>query len=388
MKNPPTLRPYLTALLLALSGFSTDLSARTLIEAGSGAAANTPADPTAPAVSARFRRQFDATGLQSGERLVILVAAADGEVIYLNGREVGRINMPSGMVDAKTPALAPVDERKKLLFTRLPVPLDAVRPGGMNVIEADVHSAAPAGSRLFFDLELKTLPADLPLAPPTEAAKQVLETFRKNSYIPAGTAIPDGYVDGGRHMVLDTKDQATSGREILVVDRAHDPELAKDLKFARTLRNLPPIDRARKLSLYVDSEMTPAGGMTMLDPIMKELEHDFVNKPLHIGDVCDQYHAGVCRHRSLFFKILADEAGLKVALVRGNYVHLHAGGSGPHAWNELQLDDGRRFLVDTTLRPKSDLLEITTPEVTSTDIARRYVKPDGTPYYGAATAAR
>jgi hypothetical protein len=275
-----------------------------------------------------------------------------------------------------------------MLFTRLAVPPDAVRPGATNVIEADVHSATAAGSRLYFDLELKTLPADLPLAPPSESAKQVLETFRKNNYIPAGTGIPDGYVDGGRHMVLDAKDHATSGREILVVDRSHDPELARELEYARTLRNLPPLDRARKLSVYVDSEMTPPGGMTMLDPIMKELEHDFVNKPLHIGDVCDQYHAGVCRHRSLFFKVLADEAGLKVALVRGNYVHLHAGGSGAHAWNELQLDDGRRFLVDTTLHPRSDFPEITTPAATSTEVARRYVKPDGTPYYGAATAAR
>ena len=375
-------------LLLALTGFSTDLPARTLIEAGSGADANAPADPSSPAVSARFRREFDSTGLQSGERLVILVAATDGEIIYLNGREVGRINMPSGTVDAKTPALAPADERKKLLFTRLPVPPDAVRPGGMNVIEADVHSATPAGSRLYFDLALKTLPADQPLAPPSEAAKQVLETFRKSNYIPAGTAIPDGYVDGGRHTVLDAKDHATSGREILVVDRAHDPELAKDLEYARTLRNLPPLDRARKLSVYVESEMTPPGGMTMLDPIMKELEHDYMNKPLHIGDVCDQYRAGVCRHRSLFFKVLGDEAGLKVALVRGNYAHLHAGGSGAHAWNELQLDDGRRFLVDTTLHPRSDFPEITNPAVTSTEVARRYAKPDGTPYYGTTTAAR
>jgi hypothetical protein len=388
MKSSPKLQHCLIVLLLALAGFSTDLPARTLIEAGSGVGANAPADPSAPAVSARFRRQFDSTSLQSGERLVILVAAADGEVVYLNGREVGRVNLPSGTIDPKTPALAPVDERKKMLFTRLAVPPDAVRPGATNVIEADVHSATAAGSRLYFDLELKTLPADLPLAPPSESAKQVLETFRKNNYIPAGTGIPDGYVDGGRHMVLDAKDHATSGREILVVDRSHDPELARELEYARTLRNLPPLDRARKLSVYVDSEMTPPGGMTMLDPIMKELEHDFVNKPLHIGDVCDQYHAGVCRHRSLFFKVLADEAGLKVALVRGNYVHLHAGGSGAHAWNELQLDDGRRFLVDTTLHPRSDFPEITTPAATSTEVARRYVKPDGTPYYGAATAAR
>jgi len=372
-------------LFVALAGFPAALSARNLIEAGSGAATDATARANGPEVSARFRRDFDASSLKPDERLVILVSAGDGEVVYLNGREVGRVNMPAGAVDAKTLALAALDEHKKGLYTRLRVPPDAVHQGGMNVIETDVHSAKADGSPLFFDLALKTLPADAPLPQPPEPAKQVLEAFRKNNYIPPGTLIPDGYEDGGRHMVLDAQDHATSGREILVVDRSHDPELARDLEFARTLRNLPPMECARKLSEYVDRVMTPPGGMRLIDATMDELQHEFVNKPLRIGDVRDQYHAGVCRHRSLFFKVLADEAGLKTALVRGNYVHLHAGGSGPHAWNELQLDDGRRFLVDTTLHPKSEFPEITTPAVTSSEISRRYVKPDGAIYY--ATAA-
>jgi hypothetical protein len=340
-------------------------------------------------VSARFRREFDPTGLKPDEHLVILLSAADGEVVYVNGREVGRFNMPSGTVDAKTPATAPADERKKGFFTRLRVPPDAIRQGVKNVIEVDVHSARPGGSPLTFDLALKTLPSDQAAPAPTEPAKQVLETFRKTSYLPPGTTIPDGYIDGGRHMALDAQDRATSGREILLVDRSHDAELEKELAFARTLRTLPPLDRAKKLSEYIDTAMTPPGGRNLLNASMADLEHEYVNKPLRIGDVCDQYHAGVCRHRSLLFKLLGDEAGLKTALVRGNYVHLHAGGSGAHAWNELLLDDGRRFLVDTTLHPKDAFPEITGPSTTSLEISKRYAKPDGTPYYAtAATATR
>jgi hypothetical protein len=292
--------------------------------------------------------------------------------------------MPPGPVDAKTLAVTPVDDKKKGLFIRLAVPPDAVRQGVRNVIEVEVHSANASGSKLTFDLSLKTLPAEAPLPEPSAQAKQVLETFRRTSYLAPGTPIPDGYIDGGRHMALDSLDHATSSREILLVDRAHDPELAKDLEFARTLRNLPPIDRAKKLSLYVDGAMSPPGGAKLLSPTVEELEHEYVNKPLRIGDVCDQFHAGVCRHRSLLFKLLADEAGLKSALVRGNYVHLHAGGSGPHAWNEVQLDDGRRLLVDTTLHPKNDFPEITSPATTSVEIAKRYVRGDGTPYYTSA----
>jgi len=357
--------------------------ARTLIEAGSGVEEDAKAATGVGAVSAHFQRAFDASNLKNDERLVISVRAADGEVIYINGREIGRLNMPAGPVDEKTLALAPLDERRSQLFTRVPVPPDAVKTGAKNLIEVDVHSAKADAWKPSFALALQTLPADQPLAPPSAEAKRVLEMFLKTSYIATGIAIPDGYFDGGRHMRLDAQEAATSQREILVVDRGHDTELAKDLEFVRTLRNLPPLDRARQIALYVDKIMSPPGGNALLKPVMDELEHEYANKPLRIGDVCDQFHAGVCRHRSLLFKVLADEAGLKTALVRGTYMHLHAGGGGAHAWNEIQLDDGRRFLVDSTLHPKDPFPEITTPQVTSVEISKRYVREGGAPFYPA-----
>ena len=81
----------------------------------------------------------------------------------------------------------------------------------------------------------------------------------------------------------------------------------------------------------------------------------------------------------MLFKILADEAGLDVALVRGNY----AGGSPPgHAWNEVSLGDGRRVIVDVMhdgARPRC--LEVTAPEV-----IEHYLKVDDTPWYGVGRA--
>ena len=47
-------------------------------------------------------------------------------------------------------------------------------------------------------------------------------------------------------------------------------------------------------------------------------------------------------------------------------------------------DDGRRYLVDTTLHPKSDFPDITSSGTTSSEVTMRYVKPDGAPYYGIA----
>lgn len=72
------------------------------------------------------------------------------------------------------------------------------------------------------------------------------------------------------------------------------------------------------------------------------------NEGALIGEVPRICGAGVCRHRTLLFKLLADEAGLDVALVRGNYSDGRT--SGGHAWNELHLNDGRRLLIDVMNR--------------------------------------
>jgi transglutaminase-like putative cysteine protease len=166
------------------------------------------------------------------------------------------------------------------------------------------------------------------------------------------------------------------------VDRIDDAELADDLAFARSaeLRSLPPLERAQRLADRIQRKTTPRGGARWVTATVMQLEAEFCNKPILIGDWVDQCQAGVCRHRSLLFKILADEAGLKAALVRGNYAGGDDSGRGaPHAWNEIVLDDGRRLLVDLMLGGgRQDL-----PEVTSPAVARHYLRVDNTPWYDA-----
>ena len=83
-------------------------------------------------------------------------------------------------------------------------------------------------------------------------------------------------------------------------------------------------------------------------PAVVLLTREYANEGVLLGDVTRLCGAGVCRHRALLFKLLADEAGLDVALVRGNYGD--ASRVGGHAWNELYLPDGRRFIIDTMQR--------------------------------------
>jgi hypothetical protein len=261
------------------------------------------------------------------------------------------------------------------------VPAEALRPG-RNVIAAEVHQVALVSSDIFFDLSLKTLPADAAEPEVRAEAKEVVDAFNHQHYVAPGVKIPDGYIDGGRGMKVDADSRASSRREILLVDREQDAELAADLAFARSreLQSLSTLDRVQRIAERIDRETTPPGGMRWLEKTTEQLQKEFTNKPLLIGDWVDQCHSGVCRHRSLLFKLLADEAGLKVALVRGNFVKEKPPGFA-HAWNEAVLDDGRRVLVDVMHNGgKPKFRELTDPYVVA-----HYRKVDDSPRYSAKT---
>ncbi|MCX7009728.1 MAG: hypothetical protein NTY53_21210 [Kiritimatiellaeota bacterium] len=257
----------------------------------------------------------------------------DGAVFNLNGRELGRANMPAGMLTANT-----------------------TTPRAINA--KDEGSTPPI---------------------PT-AARTAVESYLHQNHIGPDLKITDGYEDGGHAMKIDAEGRPTSGREILLVDRAHDAELAKFITFARSaeLQALPPLERARRLAAYIDKETTPPGGMRWAESTCLELGKDFKNKAVFLGDWIEQAHAGVCRHRALLFKILAEEAGLKVALTRGHYVMPSRPVNEPHVWNELFLDDGRRVLVDIAMkRDQQDF-----PAVTAPQVSEKYHRLDNTPLYG------
>ena len=53
-----------------------------------------------------FRQDFEVSNGQSTDKLTLRVAVDDGAVVYLNGHEVLRVNLPEGDVEHET--LAPV----------------------------------------------------------------------------------------------------------------------------------------------------------------------------------------------------------------------------------------------------------------------------------------
>jgi hypothetical protein len=179
-------------------------------------------------------------------------------------------------------------------------------------------------------------------------------------------------------MLVSEAGGVASPREILLVDRTLDVALESHRAFARSeeVRALPQLQRIQRLAAHIDRAATPPGGERWVGPSIDQITREFVNKPLLLGDVLDQCQSGVCRHRALLFKILADDAGLKTALVRGNFAK-SATNTFAHAWNEVTLDNGRRVLVDVMHHGgKPVFLEITAPYV-----VKHYLKENDTPWY-------
>ena len=80
----------------------------------------------------------------------------DGVVLYLNGEEILRDNMPDGPVTSETTAARPVSGQGESHFIRFVVPATGLT-SGENVIAAEVHQSGATSSDLGFDLKVTAL---------------------------------------------------------------------------------------------------------------------------------------------------------------------------------------------------------------------------------------
>lgn len=339
-------------------------------------------DPQQKLITTYFRHTFEVPADSKLQQLVLLIRSDDGVVVYLNGTEIARNNLPAGQVTPRTTAINALGGVLERLYQRFTLPADRLKPG-TNLLAVEVHQANPRSTDLFLDLILRGYQGPEELRPTLNTKEQqAASEYHTKQYIAPQLKIQDGYVDGGRGMQLDPRDRARSRRELIIVDRQRDPALQQHLAFARSkeVMTLEPDQRAMQLAQYVDQSMSLDKNNRATMAAVSLLTEEYADQPVLIGEVTRLCGAGVCRHRALLFKLLADEAGLDVALVRGNYgnANRHAG----HAWNELHLKDGRRLLIDTMQRR----VELLTP--TGSKTSDRYLTIDNKPWYGKTETAK
>ncbi|MCX7872354.1 MAG: M36 family metallopeptidase [Verrucomicrobiae bacterium] len=98
-----------------------------------------------------FRNQF--TNKETLSAIYLKLRRDDGALIYLNGYEILRDNLPSGSVSYTTTASSPVTGQGQFEYTSYMIS-NALMVVGKNVVAAEIHQSSQDSPDLIFDMEL------------------------------------------------------------------------------------------------------------------------------------------------------------------------------------------------------------------------------------------
>lgn len=114
-------------------------------------------DPNNKYTTTYFRHAFAVSNAAAYAGLVLRVQRDDGAVVYLNGLEAGRLNMPAGPITSTTFASGAVSD-DGVPF----IPLNALASllaEGTNVLAVEIHQSDLGSSDISFNLELLGVPS-------------------------------------------------------------------------------------------------------------------------------------------------------------------------------------------------------------------------------------
>jgi hypothetical protein len=110
-------------------------------------------DPEAKYITTYFRRSFIVSDPSSFIALNLRVLRDDGVVVYLNGWEVYRDNMPAGPIDYLTQAESSAEDGGTIYLVS-PRAHPGLLVSGENVVAAEIHQKSGTSPDIAFDLEL------------------------------------------------------------------------------------------------------------------------------------------------------------------------------------------------------------------------------------------
>lgn len=104
-------------------------------------------------ITTYFRKSFNITDVAPYKSLRLYLKRDDGAVVYLNGSEIYRSNMPEGTITDTTLASAAISGGAEMSFIRVFLS-DSLLVNGNNVVAVEVHQADVGSSDLSFDMSL------------------------------------------------------------------------------------------------------------------------------------------------------------------------------------------------------------------------------------------
>lgn len=104
-------------------------------------------------ITTYFRLAFDLSDVAGITELTLRLMRDDGAVVYLNGTEVSRSNLPETTIGFRTPAINAAGGADESNFFEFPIDRGALREG-RNVLAVELHQNAGTSSDTSFDLAL------------------------------------------------------------------------------------------------------------------------------------------------------------------------------------------------------------------------------------------
>jgi hypothetical protein len=146
-------------------------------------------------VTSYFRRTFTLADASAITSLTVRLRRDDGAVVYLNGAEIARSNMPAGAVNYLTLASTGVGDADETSFFSYNVPVGALS-SGVNTVAVEVHQVLTNSSDLGFDMELVATSLSTGTATPTPTATSTpTPSGGQTAIVAAGSAWK--YLDNG-----------------------------------------------------------------------------------------------------------------------------------------------------------------------------------------------
>jgi len=112
-------------------------------------------DPNNKYITTYFRHSFALEDTSNILNLVVNLLRDDGGVVYINGTEVVRSNMPTGTISYRTKAASGVGGSTEDTFFEYYIDPSSLHLG-TNVVAVEIHQSSGTSSDISFDFELKT----------------------------------------------------------------------------------------------------------------------------------------------------------------------------------------------------------------------------------------
>jgi hypothetical protein len=116
-------------------------------------------NPNDKYITTYFRTSFQVVDISNIQNLTVKLLRDDGAIVYLNGNEIVRSNMPNGIIGNDTFASSTVSDNDEDNFFEFTVDPNVLVQGS-NLLAVEVHQGDRSSSDISFDLELDALFAD------------------------------------------------------------------------------------------------------------------------------------------------------------------------------------------------------------------------------------